>query len=85
MISVIRCKFLKIYEIEKKDKTKFFILSVLDENEKNIKVINFYISNQDALNLRDTAYLNNMSISLDIWFTNENNLKYKINKIVVEK
>lgn len=85
MISVLRCKFLKIYEIEKKDKTKFYILSVLDENERNIKVINFYISNQDALNFQQVEYLSNMTISLDIWFTNENNLKYKINKIVVEK
>lgn len=85
MITVLRCKFLKIYEIERKDKTKFYILSVLDENEKNIKVVNFYISQNDALNFQSVPYLNNMTISLDIWFTNENNIKYKINKIVVEK
>lgn len=85
MTSVLRCKFLKIYEFEKKDKTKFYILSVLDENEKNIKVVNFYISQQDALNFNNVSYLTNMSISLDIWFTNENNIKYKINKIVVDK
>lgn len=85
MTSVLRCKFLKIYEIEKKDKTKFYILSVLDENEKNIKVVNFYISQQDALNFNNVSYLSNMSISLDMWFTNENNIKYKINKIVVDK
>lgn len=85
MISVLHCKYLKIYEIEKKDKTKFYILSVLDENEKNIKVINFYISQNDSLTFQSVPYLTNLSISLDIWFTNENNLKYKINKIVVEK
>lgn len=85
MVSVLHCKFLKIYEIEKKDKTKFYILSVLDENEKSIKVVNFYISQQDALNFNNVSYLTNMSISLDIWFTNENNIKYKINKIVVDK
>lgn len=85
MVSVLRCKFLKIYEIVKKDKTKFYILSVLDENEKSIKVVNFYISQQDALNFNTIQYLTNLSISLDIWFTNENNIKYKINKIVVDK
>lgn len=85
MVSVLRCKFLKIYEIQKKDKTKFYILSVLDENEISIKVVNFYISQQDALNFNNVSYLTNMSISLDIWFTYENNIKYKINKIVVDK
>lgn len=84
MTAVLRCKFLKIYELEKKDKTKFYVLSTLDDTDKRINIVDFYISQNEALNFQQVQYLSNLTISLDIWFSNDNNIKYKIDKIVVE-
>lgn len=84
MVTVYRCKFLKLYEGTKEDKTKFYILNVLEETEKGVKVLRFFVDNTIALNLRNFKNFQDIAISFDLWFTNENNLRYKINKIVAE-
>lgn len=83
MISVLECKFLRLNEYERKDKTKFYTISVLIENKKSIIVNNFFVDNEIALNLKNCSNLSKLHITFDIFFTVSNGIKYKINKIAI--
>lgn len=85
MISVLRCKFLKIYEFEKKDKTKGFRLKVLEETDKDMTTHSFFIDNQTALNCKDIVSMQNIAISFELWLTADDIIHYKIKNIVTEK
>ena len=85
MKSVMHCKFIKIVEGKKKDNSKYFRLFILDETEKNVQTIPFFISNEIALNLHNCPTLANIAISFDIYFTSQQVIRYKINQIVIEK
>ena len=85
MISVLHCKFLKIFEFTKSDKTKGFRLRVLDENENDITSYSFFISNELAMNCKNIAKLQDVAISFDIWFSPDGTIRYRIKNIVVEK
>lgn len=85
MVSVFRCKFLKIFEFEKKDKTKGFRLKVLEETDKDMKTHSFFIDNQIALNCKDITRMQNIAISFELWLTDEDAIHYKIKNIVAEK
>lgn len=85
MISVLNCKFMKIIEYKNKSTNRnFYLIYVLNETDKNVQCLPFFISNQDALNLKDTKPLTPLKISFDLYFTKENTIRYTINKIVLD-
>lgn len=85
MVSVMHCKFLKISEFKKSDGTNFYKIILLEETEKDIHTLNFFLDNEIALNCKNIQYLQNIGVSFDIWFSSEGTLRYKIKNIVVEK
>ena len=85
MISVLHAKFSKLIEGERKDKTKYYQIQVLEETEKYNHLYTFFVDNKIALNMKSVQRDEKIGLSFDIWFSADSTMQYKLTNIVIEK
>ena len=85
MISTLHCNFIKLYQGVKKDNSKYFILTVAEENEKTVINHKFFIDNELALNLDKCVREQKITVTFEIWFGSNDTMLYKIKQIIIEK